>query len=262
MKDQILSHLPKHFPWRENIYFFDCIDSTNTRAKQLASAGCPHGTVLIADSQTGGRGRMGRSFASPKGTGVYLTVVLRPDCFPQDLMHLTCAAGVAVCQASESFCGLQVGLKWVNDFVLGKKKLGGILTELAIDSKTGTVDYAVVGIGINCNAVPAEVREIAISLSEALGKPADRAAFTTAVLASLEEMSRSLFMEKDAIMDRYRKACITLGQEVCLLQGDTVRYGTALDVDPEGGLIVSYADGTRETVNSGEVSVRGMYGYI
>ncbi len=262
MKDQILSHLPKHFPWRENIHFFNSIDSTNTRAKQLASAGCPHGTVLIADSQSGGRGRMGRSFASPAETGIYLSVILRPGCAPKDLMHLTCAAGVAVCQASESFCDLQVGLKWVNDFVLGKKKLGGILTELAIDSKTGTVDYAVVGIGINCNAVPSEVQDIATSLSEALGKPADRAAFAAAVLASLEEISRSLFTEKDAIMDRYRKACITLGQEVCLLQGDTVRYGTALDIDSQGGLIVSYGDGTRETVNSGEVSVRGMYGYV
>lgn len=262
MTEQILSHLPEDFPWREDIHWFDCVDSTNTRAKALASAGASHGTVLVAGTQTGGRGRMGRTFESPKDTGIYLSVILRPNCSPQEIMHLTCAAGVAVCKATETFCGLRVDLKWVNDFVIGKKKLGGILTELAIDSKTGKVDYAVIGVGINCNAVPSEVQEIATSLSEALGHPTDKDSFTAAVLVSLEKMSRSLLTQKDMLIAQYRRNCITLGKEIRLLQGDTVRCGTAVDIDPQGGLIVSYDDGALEAVHSGEVSVRGMYGYL
>ena len=260
MKEQLLSRLPEDFPWRNQIHWFKTIDSTSNRAKAMAAEGAPHGTVLIADTQTAGRGRMGRSFASPEKTGLYLSVILRPNCSPKDLMHLTCAVGVAVCQAAEAFCGLQVALKWINDLVIGKKKLGGILTELAVDGER--VDYAVVGIGINCNAVPTEVSGIATSLSEALGKPADINGFATALLDSLAKMSHALLTNTDAIMEQYRKRCITVGQQICLLQGDTVRYGTALDIDSQGGLLVSYADGTRETVNTGEVSVRGMYGYV
>jgi len=258
MKQKILSCLPAAFPWRENIHYFETVDSTNTRAKEMASSGVAHGTVLIADTQTGGRGRMGRNFESPKGTGIYLSVILRPGCAGQALMHLTCAVGVAVCDAVESVCGVRPRIKWINDLILGTKKLGGILTELSLDSD-GMVDYAIIGIGLNVSATPEGVAEIATSLREA-GCAADRERLIASLLLRLEQLSTDL--KDPSVMDQYRRDCLTLGKEVCVIRSDCVRYGTATEIDDLGGLSVLYSDGTAETVNSGEVSIRGMYGYV
>ena len=111
-------------PWRDTLYWYDTIDSTNTRAKEMAKEGAPEGTVLIAGNQTGGRGRLGRSFSSPEGMGVYLSAILQPDCKAEQLMHLTCAAGVAACKAVEKAGGIYPGIKWINDLVCGKEKVG------------------------------------------------------------------------------------------------------------------------------------------
>ena len=147
---EILRKLPEDFPWKDTIRHFPTVNSTNTLAKELAQAGAPHGTVLIADAQTGGRGRMGHSFHSPAGSGIYLSVILRPNCHASQLMHLTCATGVAMCSAVKATTGITPGIKWTNDLVCGTNKLGGILTELSLEPD-GHVRYAVVGIGINCN---------------------------------------------------------------------------------------------------------------
>ena len=266
MKNEILTFLPTECPWWDTLYWFETINSTNDRAKELAKNGAPQGTVLIAGQQTGGRGRMGRSFHSPEGKGMYLSVILRPGCNPNELMHLTCAVAVAVCQAVEKASGYRPGIKWINDLVAGKQKLGGILTEMSIDSKTGLVDYAIVGIGINCNHTPEdfppELQSIATSLLTVTGSTVNIAKLAAATVAALQEMSAGLLAEKDTIMTHYRKNCITLGQEIVVLRSDEKRYGKALDVDADGGLLVKFADGSEEIVNSGEVSVRGMYGYI
>lgn len=264
MKQAILSRLPEDFPWRDRIHWFDTIDSTNTRAKTLAAQGAPQGTVVLAGSQTHGRGRMGRSFHSPSGSGIYLSVILRPDRTPQELMHLTCAAGCAMCGAVEATCGVRPGIKWINDLVLIQRKVGGILAEMALNA-TGSVDYAVIGIGINCHQAaedfPAPLRQIAASLSMVCETGVDRAALAAAMIARLEVMSRQLFSEKTAIMKQYRADCVTLGRQV-QLHGAKTGTGTALDVDENGGLIVRLDDGTVHTVQSGEVSVRGMFGYV
>ena len=260
MKHKILEHLNEH-PWHNSIHFFDSIDSTNTRAKILAAQGAPHGTVLIADHQTGGRGRLGRSFLSPAGTGIYMSVILRPDCPPAQIMHLTCAAAVAACDAVEKSVGIRPGIKWTNDLVYGNRKLAGILTELGL-SPRGTVDWAVIGIGINClqkveDFDPA-IRSFAGSLS--MFAPCDRAKVAAALIEAFSAMDLS---RKADIMARYRTDCITVGQEVSLLRGtDPVRHGKAVDIDTDGALIVEFAPGVREVVNSGEISVRGMYGYV
>lgn len=264
MKQRILDHLPRNHPWAGNIHYFDTIDSTNTEAKRLAAAGAPHGTVLIAGHQTGGRGRMGRSFHSPAGLGIYLSVILRPECAPGDLMHLTCAAAVAMCDAVENAAGFRPGIKWTNDLVYGKRKLGGILTELAFGS-SGRVDYAVIGIGINCRHglidFPEEIRKIAGSLSMAAAAPVDTARVAAAMIMALHTMDHDLLTQKSALMDRYRADCITLGREISVHRFDEIRHGTAVDLDDDGGLVVRFSDGHTETVSSGEVSVRGMYGY-
>lgn len=265
MQDIIRSHISAECPWRDTLHWYDTIDSTNTRAKELAKAGAPHGTVLIAGTQTGGRGRLGRSFSSPAGIGVYLSVILRPQCKPEELMHLTCAAGVAACQAVEKIAGICPDIKWANDLVWKTKKLGGILTELGIGFDR-TVEYAVVGIGINCNQsledFPKDLQPIATSVRQMAGNPCSPALLAGALVESLYQMDSCLLSKQSKIMNTYRAYCITTGSDVSVVQGDVCRHGTALEVDDDGGLLVRFADGTVKAVSSGEVSIRGMYGYV
>jgi BirA family biotin operon repressor/biotin-[acetyl-CoA-carboxylase] ligase len=207
---------------------------------------------------------MGRSFQSPSG-GVYLSVILRPACTPDKLMHLTCATAVAGCKAVEKACGISPDVKWTNDLVVGRKKLGGILTELALTGN-GLVDYAIVGIGINCcqkaEDFSPEIREIATSIQAVTSAACSVSKVTAALIEALWEMDKALLTQKAEIMDTYRKKCITLGREISVLQGESVRHGTALDLDEDGGLLVRFTDGSEKIVASGEVSVRGMYGYL
>ena len=266
MKQKILSHLSAECPWRDTLHWFDTIDSTNNEAKRMAQQGAPHGTVLIAGTQTAGRGRMGRSFSSPDGMGIYLSVLLRPGCGPDQLMHLTCAAAVAMCEAVEKATGFCPGIKWTNDLVFGKKKLGGILTELAVDPRSGLTDYAIIGVGINCRQrpedFPPELRDMATSVYMVSGADFLPARLVAAMVDRLAAMSHRLLTEKTQIMDAYRARCITLGQDVVVVRGETQRYGKALDLDPDGGLMVRFSDGSIQSVSSGEVSIRGMYGYL
>ena len=263
MKEQILSQLSAECPWRDTLLWFDTIDSTNTKAKELAASGAPHGTVVVAGTQTGGRGRLGRSFSSPAGLGMYLSVILRPGCRPDQLMHLTCAAAVAACDAVEKAAGFRPRIKWTNDLVCGKQKLGGILTELSVNSQSGLVDFAIIGIGINClqakEDFPAELQETATSIHTVSGKAVSPAVMACAVIESLVQMDLS---SKEAIMGQYKKDCMTLGKQIVVVRGDQTQYGVAEDLDADGGLVVRFPDGTVKTVTSGEVSVRGMYGYV
>ena len=262
MKEQILEHLPAECPWRDTLYWFDTVTSTNDLAKDMAKNNAHNGTIILSGHQSAGRGRMGRSFSSPDGKGIYLSLILRPQCPPEKLMHLTCAVGVAACDAIEEVAGVRPGIKWINDLVLGKKKLGGILTELS--TRQGLVDNAVVGIGINCSQktedFPAEIRDIAISLEDFAATPVDRSKLIAALISHLHQMNTQLFL-KDFITP-YRKDCITLGQEISVVAGEDISHGKAVDLDAQGGLIVQYSDGTCKTVNAGEVSIRGMYGYV
>lgn len=262
MKDKILSHLPPAHPWGQSLYWYETIPSTNTQAKVMALAGAPQGTVLLADSQSAGRGRLGRSFCSHSGAGIYMSVVLRPECSAADLMHLTCAIGVAACDAIEEVTGFRPGIKWINDLVANGKKLGGILTELVMD---GTViRSAIVGIGINCSQedgdFPPELQSIACSLSTVTGKNIDRAKLAAALICHLETISRRLH-DRQVIMDRYRTDCVTLGKQITVIQGDLCRPGLALAVQDDGSLLVRFDDGTVSPVSAGEVSVRGLWGY-
>ena len=265
MKETILSHLSPAFPWKDRLQHFPSIDSTNDQLRLLARQGAPHGTVLIADHQTGGHGRLGRSFHSPEGMGIYLSILLRPDCAPSDLMHLTCAAAVAMCDAVEASAGFRPGIKWTNDLVYQKRKLGGILTELGFTPK-GTLDYAIIGIGINCcqtaEDFPEDIRAFAGSLSMMTGTYADRSKVAAAMAEALWHMDSRLLTRKVDILSQYRRDCITVGQEISLVRGEDVRHGKALDIDEAGALIVSFPDGSIEAVNSGEISIRGMYGYV
>lgn len=260
----ITAQLPPYHPWLGQIHYFDSIESTNTQAKAMAINGAPHGTVLLANSQTGGRGRMGRSFQSPPDSGIYMSVILRPNCLAGQLMHLTCATATAAVEAISASTGFRPGIKWTNDLVAGKRKLGGILTELSASAK-GQVDWVVVGIGINCTQEEADfhpdIQDIATSLHLCTEKTVDRAAVAAALIAALEKMDRTL-PDANAFLPRYRADCITIGKEISILRGEEIRHGHALDVNDQGALLVQFSDGHREFVQSGEVSIRGMYGYV
>lgn len=251
-------------PW--NVRVLEEVGSTNTMLKELGRQGAPAGTVLVADRQTGGRGRLGRSFLSPGGVGVYLSALIRPDCAPTELMHLTCAVAVAMCDAVESAFGFRPAIKWTNDLVVENKKLGGILTELGLDPKTGRVSYAVLGIGINCGQLESDfdesIRPMATSARMILGRNADRNRLIAEMVKALEAMDRTLLTSRDSMLERYRSDCMTLGRHVSIVRGDDIRHATALDIDAEGALVVRYDSGLTTAVTSGEVSVRGLYGYV
>lgn len=261
---EILRCLGNH-PWARNLQVLETVDSTNNLAKSLASQGAPAGTVLVAECQTAGRGRLGRSFCSEAGQGIYLSVILRPQEVPNQLMHLTCGVAEATCIAIERVSGKRPGIKWTNDLVYGGRKLAGILTELSFEAESGRVQYAVVGIGINCNQnpedFPPELREIGGSVRMMTGREVDRNRLTGELIQELHELSMTLLQKRLDWMEGYRKDCVTIGRAVAVQAMGETRWGQAVGVDDWGALLVDFGQGV-ETVQAGEVSVRGMYGYV
>ncbi len=249
-----------------NLICLDSVDSTNNYAKKLADAGAPHGTVVLCDQQTGGRGRRGNSFLSPAGKGLYLTVILRPELPPQDVVNLTAWIAVAVCDAVEQTAGERPGIKWTNDIILHQKKLCGILTELSLEGETGQLQYVVAGIGINVSQSPEdfgeEVSQVAISLEQALGRTVRRADLAAAVIRALDRLARDFPGKKADYRARYRADCLTTGHEVRLIRKGESRTAFAESIDDDFALVVRWGDGTRETITAGDVSVRGLLGYV
>lgn len=245
---------------------FDEIGSTNTYAKQIALEGAPDGTVIVANCQTAGRGRMSRSFQSPRDKGIYLTALLKPDLPLERLLPVTTMAGVAVCDAVEAVCGVRPQLKWPNDPVLNGKKLCGILTELSLVAENGEMSSLALGIGLNVGQADfsPEVAEIATSLELELGRPVSRPALAAALIREIDKLYAALLAGDLApYLAAYRRSCVNLGKTVQLIASDGGRETvTAVDVDQDFGLVVRDADGKLRTVRSGEVSVRGLYGYV
>lgn len=244
----------------------DCVDSTNTLAKQQTAQGAPEGLVILSDRQTAGRGRAGRSFHSPAGCGLYLSALLRPTLPPEQLANFTAWAAVAVCDGVEATCGIRPQIKWTNDLVLNEKKLCGILTELVLNRATGVPDGLVVGIGINVNHrtedFSEEIRSMATSLSMELGRPVDRTRLAAEVIRALDRIYARFPAEKADCLERYRADCLTVGKAVRLITPTTSRDAVATGIDDDFRLLVAFPDGTQSAIETGEVSVRGMYGYV
>ena len=248
------------------VRWFETIGSTNQYAKQAALEGAGNGLVVVAEEQTAGRGRCGRSFQSPPGKGLYLTALLMPDAAPAEMVPVTAAAAVAVCNAVERICGVRPGIKWTNDLVIGGKKLCGILTEMSIEGESGRLQSVVVGIGINVNHAAenfeGEVADMATSLRLELQQKVDRTALAAALIEELDRLYSRIGEGFAGLLEDYRRDCITLGKQVRIVGSGAERTARAVDIDDSFGLIVRYEDGREETVRSGEVSVRGMYGYV
>lgn len=244
----------------------DSVDSTNTECKRRVMAGAREGLVVVANEQTGGRGRRGRPFLSPRDTGLYLTAVLQPLLQPAQAVCLTAWAAVAVCDAVEDAAGVRPQIKWTNDIILNGKKLCGILTEMEVEAESGQLLYVIPGIGINCNErlsdFPPELRDVATSLAIELGQPVHRAALAAALIRALDRMYADFPGEKSRYLDAYRRDCVTVGRQVRLLWGEESEKAFAEAVDDDFALVVRTPDGTRKTVSAGDVSVRGLEGYV
>jgi BirA family biotin operon repressor/biotin-[acetyl-CoA-carboxylase] ligase len=234
------------------------VDSTNSFAMELAEKGASHGTVVIADSQTKGRGRMGRTWISPSGDNIYMSVILTPPMGLKEGTLLTILAGVACCSALRNTTGLPVEIKWPNDLMVSHRKLGGILTE--IKSGAGKLSYAVMGIGINVNTkledFPPEVRKIATSIRNEKGKTESRTFLMAEVLNELDCWYRVLAQKgKDALLDEWRRLTSMMGKPVQVTMGEELINGLAHDIDEEGMLIVRLPSGAFRRISFGDLVV-------
>ena len=237
------------------VFFEQSVDSTNLWLRRRAEE-LPHGAAVVAAEQSAGRGRSGRSFLSPEG-GLYLSVLLRPELEAERLPTLTPAAALAVCRAVDALCGVKCAIKWPNDVVLGGKKICGILVESVLGPDRSCV---IVGIGINVNtpSFPEELEKIAGSVAAVTGRKTDLRALAAALLDELDRAYAAALVQDGAALAEYRARCLSVGREVAV--GD--RRGFARAVGEDYSLLVEWPDGTAEALRFGEVSVRGLYGYV
>lgn len=261
-EDDILSPaaIKKHlgeFAGVLDIDVYKSLDSTNTLLKKLAGQGAPEGKVVAAEEQTAGRGRFGRTFYSPAGTGVYFSLLLRPDTTAADATRITTAAAVAVARSLETVAGAAAGIKWVNDVFVSGKKVCGILTEGAFDMESGGMEYVVLGIGINVAppeaGFPGELHDIAAAVTSAAA-PGLKSRLIADILKRFWYYYKNL-SDKSYLAD-YKSKSIILGREIDVLSGDGARRALALDIDADSRLIVRYEDGTIGALASGEVRIR------
>ena len=247
----------------EEIHYFDSTDSTNTRAKRLAEDGAVHGTLVVADEQTGGRGRRGRVWESQKGVSIYMSLVLKPEIEPNHASMLTLITAMAVAGGIEKTTGLECKIKWPNDLVSHGKKVCGILTEMS--TQMDYINYIVIGIGINVQneSFPEEIGEVATSLWIESGKKQKRAAIIEAVWEEFEKYYDIYLKTEDmqGLVGEYDQKLANMNKQVRVLDPKDPYEGTARGITPKGELIVDTWE-ARKLVSSGEVSVRGLYGYV
>ncbi len=239
------------------ITVLDTVSSTNDYAKELAAKGAKEGTVIIAQSQTGGKGRLGRSFYSPDKTGVYLSIVLRPDIPLSECLMITSSAAVAVAGAIEKISGKRALIKWVNDIFVEGKKVCGILTEASTDVEVGGLSYAVVGIGVNLTepdgGFPDELNDIVGALFKS-GEKAHRAQLAAEIIKRFFPLYRSI--SERAFLKEYTDRSLLLGKKVRVIDGGSIAEATALEIDRNCRLKVRFKSGEEKWLSSGEVSVK------
>lgn len=244
------------------LYYHELVEgSTNRVAKELALSGAPHGTAVIADSQTGGRGRFGRPFFSPPGRGIYLSLVARPVWPRERLPLLTVYTAAAVCDAIEASCARRPEVKWVNDLFMDGRKVCGILAELSFEQGSGRVAWAVIGVGINVNGCefPPELQGTAGSLEMAAGGPVKRARLAAGVLKALADMLDAAPEAYAHYLRQYRAGCLTLGRTVSVTRNGECKRGQAMSVEDDGALLVRFEDGRTEAVRSGEATLHSEF---
>jgi BirA family transcriptional regulator, biotin operon repressor / biotin---[acetyl-CoA-carboxylase] ligase len=247
---------------KQGIHYYEDLGSTNDRARELARTGCPEGTLVLANSQALGRGRLGKSWASPRGTGLYFSLVFRPPFGISSAPRITLLAGVAVCRAINHIASVASRIKWPNDILIHGKKVAGILTEL--EASGSRIAHVVLGIGVNVNtpfsAFPSELRGKATSLLAQRGRSVSRAALLGRILSEGEKWWEVLLSEGfQPVREAWRELSATLGKRVRAEGIGPGLVGTAQDIDEEGSLLIRSDDGMIHQVPFGEVSLLDVY---
>jgi BirA family biotin operon repressor/biotin-[acetyl-CoA-carboxylase] ligase len=247
--------------WKNELW--DEIDSTNSRAITLAAEGAPEGLVVLARQQNAGRGRLGRTWVSPPDSGIYLSVVLRPNLLPTQITLITLGCGSAVANAIQKSIGIKIGLKWVNDLVYNGRKLGGILAEMP--SSTSDRKPVILGIGINIQLneddIPEDLQTKIEWLERITENPVDYNLLIANVLIELERMYENLCLgQSHKIIDSWTSFSVTLGQQVLAEIGSKSLNGKAIALTPDGALVIETDDGQKNTLPAGEITIRSPAG--
>ena len=262
-KAEIESLVTTKWAGRQVVYY-DETDSTNNQAKAAGEKGEVHGTLFVADRQTAGKGRRGRGWESPSGNSVSVTILLRPEIPPVKAPMLTLVMALAVADGIRDVLGVDAGIKWPNDIVLNKKKICGILTEMS--TEIDYINYVVIGVGINVNqeTFPDEIKETATSLKVETGKPVKRAGVIAAVMERFEQYYEQFVQQEDlsGIREAYEACLVNRDRDVRVLDPAGAYEAHAKGINDTGELIVVLPDGTEREIYAGEVSVRGIYGYV
>ncbi len=256
--DDLLSRLGPTRVIGRDIRVFQETSSTNDVVDKLARDGVPEGVVVFAESQTRGRGRLGRKWLSPAGRGLWFSVLLRPDLRPQAATQMTIATAVAVARAIQQQTGLLPGIKWPNDILLQGRKTAGILTELS--AELDHIKYLVIGIGVDVNVAahefPADLRKLATSLRIEAGRTLNRADLAIAILRSLDDdYARITGGQFEAVANEWAERCTTLGQPVTIHMGDRRLHGRAEALDEDGALLLRTEHGRLERIIGGDVTM-------
>jgi BirA family biotin operon repressor/biotin-[acetyl-CoA-carboxylase] ligase len=248
----------------KKVITFDSIDSTNKYGKKIALEGEKEGTVIISEEQKAGKGRRGRNWVSPPREGIWMSIILRPNTAPENASMITLVAGLAVCKAIREITSLEAMIKWPNDIVINGKKICGLLTEM--NSEIDFINFVIVGIGINVNIskFPSELKEIATSLLLEGNSPYNRKIIVKRTLELFEDYYNTYLETEDLtnIIDEYNDYCININRKVEVISKKENILGTVKNVTKKGELIVTNSNGDDMIVTSGEVSVRGIYGYV
>ncbi|MCI1268990.1 MAG: biotin--[acetyl-CoA-carboxylase] ligase [Ruminococcus sp.] len=254
-KQLIESYLETQVYGRE-LVVLESVDSTNNYAKTLAQNGAADGTAVASDCQTAGKGRMGRTFCSPKGIGLYVSLIIKPVSDMHDAQLLTACAAVSAAEAVENVSGAQVQIKWVNDLFMGGRKICGILTEASVSFETKQLDYAIIGIGINVGTTesfPDELKAIATSIEDETGKFVERNKLCAELMKTLEKNVEQL--GNGGFMEEYRRRSFIIGKKVKITRNGQETIGKAVKINDDASLQVETEDGLQLTVNSGEASI-------
>ncbi len=246
------------------IVFFDITDSTNTQARICAEAGALEGTLVVAERQTAGKGRRGKSWVSPPGDGIWMSLVLRPDIEPFRVSMITLAVALSVSAGIEEVCGLKTQIKWPNDVIVSGKKICGILTELS--AEYDAIHYVIVGIGINVNTsqFPEELKDMATSLYLESGEKWKRSPIIASIMKWMDRYYE-IFLRTGGLSElreEYTEKLANMGRQVVVLESKGTYEGICRGINQNGELLVEKPDGEVVSVRSGEVSVRGIYGYV
>lgn len=262
LKSQIASYLDTEWAASE-LLVFDEVDSTNNVAKIQAEKNAPHGTLVVSDVQTAGRGRRGRPWQSPAGTGIWMSLLIRPDIEPRNASMLTLVMALAVRSGIEQIAGISCGIKWPNDIVGDGKKVCGILTEMS--AEPDCVNHIVIGVGINVldEAFPEDIRDVAASIYGLSGEKINRSQLIALIMKEFERVYAEFIRTQDlsGLLEEYNRYLLNTGREVRVLDPAGAYTGTSQGIDKTGRLIVDTGSEVKKVV-SGEVSVRGIYGYV